>query len=274
MSECIFYQYKDGDYHCSLTNHDISDVDHVRKYCWGSCEDCPVYRSGEKADHHRGTDECIYYCMKSGDYYCQKACQYIDSGMMHSCCRNYNYRNCYIYTDSTVGDTDDNTPKTESKSTDASSRNERKPSSGNVSDASKHSTGSSASEDDYSAISVIFSILGVIFVAAWKLTKTIPFWGPYGSILMLAFTMHVGPSSGSSSGGSGSVAAVFFLAYLILHTILLFKCKKWEAKHKYWPIYVGFILLIVTLFPMWAVPAVAFQIGILIYMKQQRREQR
>ena len=70
------------------------------------------------------------------------------------------------------------------------------------------------------------------------------------------------------------MAGVFFFAYLILHTILLFKCKKWTAKHKYWPIYVGFVLLLTTLVAMWAVPAVAFQIGALIYMKQQRKELR
>lgn len=137
----------------------------------------------------------------------------------------------------------------------------------NINNMSESNSGSATGTNDYSATSVIFSILGAIFIAVWKFIKTIPFWGPYGSILLLPFLMHAGPSGGSSSGGFGSVAGVFFFVYLILHTILLFKCKKWEAKHKYWPIYVGFILVIVTLVPMWAVPAVAFQIGTLIYMK-------
>ena len=141
------------------------------------------------------------------------------------------------------------------------------------SDTSK-SADSSVNTDDFSAASVIFSILGSIFIAVWKFIKSIPIWGPYGSILLLPFLMTAGSSSNSSSGGSGSVAGVFFFAYLILHTILLFKCKKWASKHKYWPIYVGFILLVTTLVAMWAVPAVAFQIGVLIYMNQQRKELR
>lgn len=141
-------------------------------------------------------------------------------------------------------------------------------------DRASGQSGEATSTNDYSATSVIFSILGAVFIAVWKFIKTIPFWGPYGSILLLVSMMRVGPSSGSSSGGAGSVAGVFFLAYLILHTILLFKCKKWEAKHKYWPIYVGFVLLVTTLVAMCAVPAVAFQVGVLIYMKQQRKELR
>ena len=138
-------------------------------------------------------------------------------------------------------------------------------------DTSK-SSDSPVNTNDFSAASVIFSILGTIFIAVWKFIKSIPIWGPYGSILLLPFLMTPGSSGNSSSGGSGSVAGAFFFAYLILHTILLFKCKKWAAKHKYWPIYVGFILLVTTLVAMWAVPAVAFQIGVLIYMNQQRKE--
>lgn len=138
-------------------------------------------------------------------------------------------------------------------------------------DSSK-SASSSTNTNDFSTVSVIFSILGAVLIALWKFIKTIPFWGPYGSILLIVFTAGPRPAGSSSGGGSAGAVGLFFLAYLILHTILLFKCKKWEAKHKYWPIYVGFILLVVTFVPMWAVPAVAFQVGVLIYTKQQRRE--
>ncbi len=276
MSECVYYKYKEGDYHCSKTNHDISDVTHVRKYCWGNCGDCPIYKGNQAADHHRGTDECIYYCFENDDYYCQKACKHIDKSMVDSCCRNHNYAHCAIYTDfessSLSGQPGESSAPIEYGRTKTIFEGENLSSSFGTTDAKSGATNSTVNPDDYSVASVIFSILVSIFFAVWKFIKTIPFWGPYCSILVLPFLMIIGPSGGSSSGGSVSVAGVFFFVYLILHTILLFKCKKWTAKHKYWPIYVGFILLVTTLVAMWAVPAVAFQIGALIYMKQQRNQ--
>lgn len=141
---------------------------------------------------------------------------------------------------------------------------------GNGDDVPESASGAFAGNDDSSAASFLLGILETILAVAWKLIKTIPFWGPYGSILLL-FTIRPVGSEGSISRESLVWIVLFYLAYLILHTILLFKCKKWEAKHKYWPIYVGFALLVITLVPLWAIPAVAFQIGALIYMMQKRK---
>lgn len=279
MSECIYYEYKEGDYHCAKTNHDISDVEHVRKYCWGSCSDCPVYKGNQGEDHHRGTDECIYYCFKNNDYYCQKACKYIDKSTVDSCCRNHNYKRCTIYTgyesSSLSGQPGDSSSSTESGYTEDIFGCEDPMSSSRGANTESKVTDSSVNTGDFSAVSVIFSILGAIFIAVWKFIKTIPFWGPYGSILLLPFLMTASSSGNSSSGGAG-VVVVFGLAYLVLHTILLFKCKKWNVKHKYWPIYGEFALLILgTLFGgaysilLSGILVIAFQVGALIYMKQK-----
>ena len=149
----------------------------------------------------------------------------------------------------------------------------------NINGVSEGNSGSAASTNDYSATSVFFSILGAIFIAVWKFIKTIPFWGPYGSILLLPFLMTARTSGNSSSGGTGGVAVVFGLAYLVLHTILLFKCKKWNVKHKYWPIYGEFGLLVLGTFLggprsmlLGGILVVIFQVGVLIYMKQKTQD--
>ncbi len=260
MGNCIFYRYKEGDYHCTKTNHDISDENHVRKYCWGSCESCPVFCGEEKADHHRGTDECIYYCFRNEDYYCQKSCQYLGKSTVDRYCWHYNYRDCPTYSDKK--------PDSDSSGDSNESSNDSSGGTSNSS-SSSHSGGTSAVSGDYSVLSVLGAIASVILLALWKVIKTIPFWLPYAVILILPFMTMQAPV-GTSSGGS--VDGIFFLAYLVLHTIFLVRRKKWDFKYKNWPIYVAFLLLVVTLKAMGGAPAVAFQIGVLIWMYQQKKK--
>ncbi len=133
---------------------------------------------------------------------------------------------------------------------------------------------SSTNANDSSIVSVIFTVLGAILLGVWKFIKTLPFWGPYVIPIFLTvfgvlfLTPQLSDSTNSASSGiADGSAALFFIAYLILHTVILFKRKKWESKYKYWPIYVEFILFVFTFVSMWGVPAVAFQIGVLIHTK-------
>lgn len=282
MSECMFYQYKDGDYHCTRTNHDIGDVDVVRKYCWGSCEECPVFNGEQKGDHHRGTDECIYYCMKGGDYYCQKAEQYLDSDRVHSCCWGYHYRDCHVYTDSEpeaasrVSSDRERTADT-SRDTGTTGGTAYGKRSDPVRTASDVSAASSGSDDDFSFLSVLFAGIGMALLGIakilWKALKTSPFWGPYAFTLLLPVLMMLimMPSTAVVMVPVvGVVVGLSLPAYLVLHTVLLVKCKKRQEKGKYRPIYISFVLFVLFFAVALCIPAVIYQIVWLVRDKKKQ----
>lgn len=284
MSECMFYRFKEGDYHCSRTNHDIGDVDFVRKYCWGSCEECPVFNGEQKGDHHRGADECIYYCMKGGNYYCQKADQYLDSDRVHSCCWGYHYRDCHVYTDSepeaaSTASRDTGRAADTSRNTGSAAGSTQRSSSSTTTRSA--SAASDGGEGDASFLPVLFAalfaVIGAALLAAgrflWKALKTSPFWGPYAFTVLLPVLMMLimMPSTAVVMVPAvGVVVGLSLPVYLVLHTVLLVKCKKRQERGKYRPIYIGFALFVLGFAFALCVPAVIYQI---VWLVRDKKEQ-
>ena len=58
--ECIFYCFKEGDYHCNKSDEDILDVDFVKKYCWNyGYSDCPIYKVDSSSGGCYLTTACV-----------------------------------------------------------------------------------------------------------------------------------------------------------------------------------------------------------------------
>lgn len=59
-NECIYYCFKEGDYHCSNVNKDITDSGFVKKYCWNyGYGDCPIYKGNSSGSGCYLTTACV-----------------------------------------------------------------------------------------------------------------------------------------------------------------------------------------------------------------------
>lgn len=108
---------------------------------------------------------------------------------------------------------------------------------------------------DRTGAELVFSILGLALLNAGKLLrkliKTIHFWGPYVFTLVLSCVV--------AAPAVSIIALLPILLYLILHTILLLKCRKRQGKDKYRPLVISFLLYLVS-FLLLGIPAVIYQI--------------
>ena len=279
MGECIYYQYKEGDYHCSRANHDIGDPEHLRRYCWGSCEDCPIYQGEESAEQRRGTDECIFYCFRDGDYYCRKDCRYLDSGTVHSLCWD-RYRSCPAYT----GQTDAPSPSAPGEEPEAapappSGRAGENPAGEQTARRQEREhtrqAETSGGPDAPEAMGLLLSILGLALLnfgrLLWRLARTLPFWGPSAFILLLPALMVASPAAGGAAAVPvlGIVLVLSAPLYLFLHLVLIRKCRKRPGKNRFAPVCIDFLLFVLFLPVLPFLPA-AYQIWWLVREKKQR----
>ncbi len=264
MGNCVFYSFKDGNYHCGRSNHVIGDEDYVQKYCWGDCKKCPVLNSDVSADTFRDSSECIFYCMKNNDYYCKKACGYIGKDHVESCCWGYNYKKCAVYTD-TISEEIEEAAKELETEEGTHSTPESTPTHTHKSSATP------TTSEDSGAVSAIFAaigaILGGILMLIWKILKLLPFWYPLVALVLSTMLMRVGPSTSSSSGSpsGGGAFAIITLVLLVLHIVLIVRCRKKTSKLKYWPTYVEFALVVLTYLATYGWPVVLFQIAWLVF---------
>ncbi len=151
----------------------------------------------------------------------------------------------------------------------------------NSKSSDKETESNSASSASTRGVDLLFSVLGGIlsfgFRLVWKLLKTLPIWWPLGAIVISTMIMTptvqkpsldmpgipvpTTPSTTNSSQGALIISALFFL----LHVVLCFMCRKKTTKIKYWPLYVEFVLYLLTFRVLYGLPVVLFQIGWLVW---------
>lgn len=147
-----------------------------------------------------------------------------------------------------------------------------------ASDSSGSPAASSGSGDnDVSFLFVLFAGIGMALLGIvkllWKGIKTLPFWGPYGfSVLLpLLMVLIMMPSTAVVMVPAvGAIVGFSLPLYLVLHTVLLIKCKKRQEKGKYWPIYISFALFVLGFTIALCVPAVIYQIVWLVRDKKKQ----
>ena len=117
--------------------------------------------------------------------------------------------------------------------------------------ADHHTSGSGS---DSSALEIVFSIVGLALLNAGnllrKLLKTVYIWGAYVFPLVLSCIL-IAPGA--------PVILLPTLVYLVLHTVLLLKCRKRQGKGQYRPALISFLLYLVS-FLLLGIPAVIYQI--------------
>ena len=118
--------------------------------------------------------------------------------------------------------------------------------------------------DEGSALRLILSIvgMGVLWTGKllWRLLKTSYFWGPYVSALLLSAVI--------SAPAALFIPLLFLLLYLLLHTVLLVKCKRRQGKNRYLPAIISFLLYLASFF-LFGAPAVVYQI---VWLVQENRK--
>ena len=119
-------------------------------------------------------------------------------------------------------------------------------------DADHHTSGSGSGSDS-SALEIVFSIVGLALLNAGKLLrkllKTVYIWGAYVFPLVLSCIL-IAPGA--------PVILLPTLVYLVLHTVLLLKCRKRQGKGQYRPAVISFLLYLVS-FLLLGIPAVIYQ---------------
>ncbi len=100
--------------------------------------------------------------------------------------------------------------------------------------------------------SSLFELIGTLFMGVlyvlWKIIKTFPFWGPYVFTLVLSCLL-IAPA----------VLIIPLLLCLVLHTVVLIKCRKRQGKGKYRPAVISFLIYLVSFFLL-GIPAIIYQI--------------
>ncbi|PWM71879.1 MAG: hypothetical protein DBX59_07830 [Bacillota bacterium] len=66
MGECTFYEYKEGDYHCSLSNHDIGDNNHVKNIAGETVRPVRFIKMGKKPIRIAGPRNVSITVLKKG----------------------------------------------------------------------------------------------------------------------------------------------------------------------------------------------------------------
>lgn len=199
--------------------------------------------------------------------------------MVHSHCRGTNYRTCPVYSDGESSNP--STPSTH-REPYGQTRSEPRQDGRAVTettepDKRKPDPSGPVGTDGKSNSETILSVIGLILLGIgnflWKLLKTIPLWTPYaGIVLLLGMLTPVG-AAGAVASPLGGLIALAVLLYPVLHTVLLLRCRKRTKRHKYRPVYIGFFLFVLTFPFTLGLPAVAFQIGWLIWENKQKRAQ-
>lgn len=133
---------------------------------------------------------------------------------------------------------------------------------GDTEDVNHNSGGGS----DGSARVSVFSFMSLTLLCAGtllrKLIKTAPFWGPYVFTLVMSCIL-VAPAA-------LIIPMLPILISLVLHAVLLLKCRKREGRDKYQPVVISFLLYLVSFFLL-GIPAVIYQLLWLIRNRKTKR---